>query len=104
MPQQDDYLATIPVGKLGIIALESSKGIAKKVDDYIVDWREARNHEHTETIHFNDYKKDSYLVTTTCPRFGTGEAKGMISAYVQPMRADIVIHGIKDCIRHYMDT
>ena len=59
MPQQEDYLGTIPVGKLGIIALESSKGIAKKVDDYIVDWREARNHEHTETIHFNEYKKES---------------------------------------------
>ena len=83
MPQQEDYLGTIPVGKLGIIALESSKGIAKKVDDYIVDWREARNHEHTETIHFNEYKKDSYLVNSTCPRFGTGEAKGVIRQSVR---------------------
>ncbi len=83
MPQQEDYLATIPVGKLGIIALESSKEIAKKVDEYIVDWREARNHEHTETIHFNEYKKDSYLVTSMCPRFGTGEAKGMLRQSVR---------------------
>ncbi|MBO5352866.1 MAG: ribose-phosphate pyrophosphokinase [Lachnospiraceae bacterium] len=83
MPQQEDYLATIPVGKLGIIALESSKGIAKKVDEYIVDWREARNHEHSETIHFNDYKKDSYLINSFCPRFGTGEAKGMLRQSVR---------------------
>ena len=62
MPQQEDYLGTIPVGKLGIIALESSKGIAKKVDDYIVDWREARNHEHTETIHFNELVRVSVPV------------------------------------------
>ncbi len=83
MPQHEDYLATIPVGKLGIIALESSREIAEKVDDYIVEWREARNHEHTETIHFNEYKKDSYLVTTMCPRFGTGEAKGVIRQSVR---------------------
>lgn len=80
---QEDCLATIPVGKLGIIALESSKGIAKKVDDYIVEWRNARNHEHTETIHFNDYKKDSYLINSVCPRFGTGEAKGMLRESVR---------------------
>ena len=80
---QEDCLATIPVGKLGIIALESSKGIAKKVDDYIVEWRNARNHEHTETIHFNDYKKDSYLINSVCPRFGTGEAKGMLRQSVR---------------------
>ena len=83
MPHQEDNLATIPVGKLGIIALESSKGIAKRVDDYIVEWRDARNHEHTETIHFNDYKKDSYLINSTCPRFGTGEAKGMLRQSVR---------------------
>ncbi len=80
---QEDCLATIPVGKLGIIALESSKGIAKKVDDYIVEWRNARNHEHTETIQFNEYKKDSYLVNSCCPRFGTGEAKGLIRQSVR---------------------
>ncbi len=81
MPQEE-YL-TIPVGKLGIIALESCKGIAKKIDNYIVDWRNNRNHEHTETIHFNEYKKDSYLVDISCPRFGTGEAKGMLHESVR---------------------
>ena len=80
---QDEYLSTIPVGKLGIIALESCKGIAKKVDDYIVEWRNSRNHEHTETIHFNEYKKESYLIDASCPRFGSGEAKGIIRESVR---------------------
>ena len=82
MPQ-DDYLATIPVGKLGIIALESCKGIADKVDDYIVTWRNEREHDHHDSIHFAEYKKDSYLISSTCPRFGTGEAKGMIRETVR---------------------
>ncbi len=82
MPQ-DDYLATIPVGKLGIIALESCKGIASKVDDYIVKWREEREHEHADAIHFNEYKKESYLINSVCPRFGTGEAKGLLRETVR---------------------
>ena len=82
MPQEDN-LATIPFGKLGIIALESSKSIANKVDDYIVEWRNVRNHDHSETIHFNDYKKDSYLIESSCPRFATGEAKGMLRESVR---------------------
>ncbi|MBE5950825.1 MAG: ribose-phosphate pyrophosphokinase [Lachnospiraceae bacterium] len=82
MPQED-YLATIPVGKLGIIALESCKGIANRVDDYIVSWRNEREHSHHDTIHFTEYKKDSYLINSVCPRFGTGEAKGLIRETVR---------------------
>ena len=36
---QKDLSKTIPYGDLGIIPLESSKAIGKKVDDYIVGWR-----------------------------------------------------------------
>lgn len=83
MAQQDEILNTIPVGKLGIIALESCKTIAGKVDDYIVEWRYNRSHEELNTINFVDYKKDSYLIETSCPRFGTGEAKGLITDSVR---------------------
>ena len=33
---------SIPVSSLGIIALESSKDIGQKVDDYLVQWRSSR--------------------------------------------------------------
>ncbi|MBR6358253.1 MAG: ribose-phosphate pyrophosphokinase, partial [Lachnospiraceae bacterium] len=71
------------VGRLGIIALESFKPIAEKVDDYIVEWRYNRSSDDLESIHFNDYKRDSYLIDTVCPRFGSGEAKGLIKESVR---------------------
>ncbi len=80
---QDEFFPSIPVGKLGIIALQSCSAIAKKVDEYIVEWRNNRVHDEIETIHFSDYKKDSYLVDATCPRFGSGEAKGLIKSTVR---------------------
>ncbi len=80
---QDEIWSTIPVGKLGIIALRSCDDIAKKVDKYIVEWRSGRTHEEMNTINFEDYKKDSYLVSAECPRFGSGEAKGLIKETVR---------------------
>lgn len=83
MPQQEKILETIPVGTLGMIALESSKSIGQKVNDYIVDWRKARESEHTSTMAFAGYQRDSYLIDASCPRFGTGEAKGVIKESVR---------------------
>lgn len=82
-PERKKYIETIPVGALGIIPLESSKSFGQKVNDYIVQWRNENDHEHTSTIAFNGYKKDSYLLQACCPRFGTGEAKGMLKESVR---------------------
>ncbi len=83
MMSQDNFLETIPVGTLGIIALESSNGLGQKVNDYIVKWRKQRTGEHTTTMAFAGYQRDSYLIKHACPRFGTGEAKGIIKESVR---------------------
>lgn len=71
-------LETIPVGSLGIIALKSCTELGEKVDKYLVDWRTEREHAHTEDLAFKGYQRDSYLLQAKVPRFGSGEAKGVI--------------------------
>ncbi len=71
-------LETIPVGSLGIIPLEGCKPLGAKVDNYLVKWRTARESEHKESLAFAGYQRDSYILNAKVPRFGTGEAKGMI--------------------------
>ena len=71
-------LETIPVGSLGIIPLEGCRSLGKKVDDYLVKWRTVRESEHKESLAFAGYQRDSYILQAKVPRFGTGEAKGMI--------------------------
>lgn len=83
MSAQDKQVETIPVGKLGIIALESSKALGQKVDDYIVGWRRSKASEHKSTIAFAGYQRPSYLIDAQCPRFGSGEAKGLIRQSVR---------------------
>ena len=79
---QKDLEQTIPYGDLGIIPLESSKLLGSKVDEYIVGWRtkaavDSSNH------YFTNYKKDSYVIDAVCPRFGSGEAKGILNESVR---------------------
>lgn len=71
-------LETIPVGSLGIIPLEGCRALGEKVDNYLVKWRTVRESEHKESLAFAGYQRDSYILNAKVPRFGTGEAKGMI--------------------------
>ncbi len=71
-------LETIPVGSLGIIPLRGCQELCEKIDQYLVDWRTTRENEHKDSLAFNGYQRDSYLLKTKVPRFGSGEGKGVI--------------------------
>ena len=71
-------LETIPVGSLGLIPLEGCKSLGEKVDSYLVTWRTERESEHKESLAFSGYQRKSYIISSKVPRFGSGEAKGMI--------------------------
>lgn len=83
MKRHDKLAETIPVGTLGILALESSRNMGKRVNDYIVDWRHERAARHTVASTFAGYDRDSFIIESSCPRFGSGEAKGLIKESVR---------------------
>ncbi len=83
MQQHERDLETIPVGSLGLITLKGCEALGKKINDYIVDWRKERENEHKTTIAFSGYQRDNYIVSTSVPRFGSGEAKGVINESVR---------------------
>ena len=73
----------LPVGDLGIAALEGCKELGRKIDEYIVTWRNDREHELEGAPELYNYTRDSYLVPLAVSRFGTGEAKGTIYGSVR---------------------
>ena len=83
MRNDERILDTTPDGMLGLIPLASCKEMGNKVDEYLVSWREKREHEHQNDAAFKGYRRDSYIITTSVPRFGTGEAKAMIKESVR---------------------
>lgn len=80
---EERNLETIPVGPLGIIPLESCKTLGEKINQYLVSWRHERESEHKTSIAFEGYQRNSYILDTAVPRFGSGEAKGIINESVR---------------------
>ncbi|MCP1110846.1 ribose-phosphate pyrophosphokinase [Lachnospiraceae bacterium PF1-21] len=78
-------LDNVPVGSLGLIAIKGCEKLGEKVDNYLVKWREESSHEHKDNIIFSGYEKDSFLIDAQVPRFGSGEAKGIINESVRGM-------------------
>lgn len=78
MPNIELLEKTLPVAPLKIVAMESCRGLGQKVNDYIVSFRENTINEVSESSLYVNYKSNNYLVDCCCPRFGTGEAKGIL--------------------------
>ena len=74
---------TLPIAPLKLIAMESCKTLGQKVNDYIVSFRENTINEVTESPLYKNYKSNNYLVDCSCPRFGSGEAKGVLKETIR---------------------
>lgn len=84
---------SFPVGKLGLIGMESCHDLAKQVDKWLVTMRK-------ESI---DQDASSYLIKSRCPRFGNGEAKGIIDESIRGKDIYILVDvGNYSCTYNFM--
>ena len=99
MPNDFVFRDQLPVAPLKIAALESCYDFAKKVNDYILEFRRNDTTELMKSkmdLHYRGYDCDNYLLDISCPRFGSGEAKGIINESVRG--ADVFV--MVDVLNH----
>ncbi len=75
-----------PYGELAIISMRGCEDISSKVDYYLTQWRDAAEGQ-------------SYVVNANCPRFGTGEAKGVLNHSARGLDAYIIC----DCFNYSVE-
>ena len=82
---------SMPVAPIRIAALAGCRDLAVEVDQKLVQYRkELSSHRYQDTIP-QGYYEDSFLVDCDCPRFGTGEGKGLINESVRGMDLFIMV-------------
>lgn len=64
---------------IGIIAMESARELGKKIDAHLMSWYFEEKPEARE----NSHEKKSMLLRASCPRFNTGDAKGVLGESVR---------------------
>lgn len=60
------------VAPLGIVATRGAQELAEKIDHYLVQW-----------LQDTPYAEDSFLVENECPRFSSGDGKGLIKTSIR---------------------
>ena len=86
MSNQYVFNDRLPIAPLKIAALESCRDLAEKVNGHIVNFRRNDTEElkrRQQNLQYRGYDVDSYLLNCECPRFGSGEAKGVIKESVR---------------------
>ncbi|MBQ8297304.1 MAG: ribose-phosphate pyrophosphokinase [Ruminococcus sp.] len=68
------------VAPLGIIAMESVTELGDKINGYLVDWAKK-----------GGYDKETFLVESQCPRFASGDGKGLIKSTVRGLDLFIIL-------------
>ncbi len=74
---------TLPVAPLKIVAMESCSELGQKVNDHIVSFRKNTINEVSESPLYVNYRSKNYLVDCCCPRFGSGEGKGILKETIR---------------------
>lgn len=68
------------VAPLGIIAMKGATELGDKINSYLVQWYKG-----------TPYEQESYLIDCECPRFSSGDGKGLIKSTVRGKDLFIVI-------------
>ena len=70
---------SMPVAPLKIAALRGCEELAQNIDRQLISFRQALIMGNPDDVlHQSGYLDETYLVDCDCPRFGTGEGKGLI--------------------------
>ncbi|MBQ8184875.1 MAG: ribose-phosphate pyrophosphokinase [Lachnospiraceae bacterium] len=83
MADMNQFNDILPIAPLKIAALNSCTDFAQKVDKHLTEFRKDSNLHHRDNISFLGYDQDTFLAKCSCPRFGTGEAKGRLDESVR---------------------
>ena len=74
---------TRPVAPLGIIAMPGCEKLGERINQYLKNWRDGIGEQNAELYTFPGYDRETFLLEVKCPRFGTGEGKGLLGQSVR---------------------
>lgn len=66
-----------------MVLFHGCEELGKKVDDYLCKMETRKGNAFRDDIAFSGYEKRFYLLDARVPRFGSGEAKGVLGESVR---------------------
>ncbi|MBU5429242.1 ribose-phosphate pyrophosphokinase [Kineothrix sp. MSJ-39] len=105
MPNLVELESAMPVAPLKLLALDSCKELGNRVNEYLVDFRKNVHNDIKQDPAFRGYSEENYLIDAACPRFGSGEGKGILSESVRGkdvfLMVDVCNHSLTYTVNGY---
>ena len=102
LSEWDQTLSNMPYGPLGIIAMQGIDELGADVNNYLCKWHELQDLQDEEFYTSPGQGREDFLIETACPRFGTGEGKGVIKESVRGFDIYILIDVCAYNVRYKM--
>lgn len=83
MPNLQPLFHSIPIAPLKLATLEGCRDLAEQVNHYLVSYRHNSPTLQIQNDNLQGYAADTYLVDCACPRFGSGEGKGVLNESIR---------------------
>lgn len=96
----NDY---IPVAPLKLIVMESAQALGNRVNQYLVNFRKNIDHRAKKDHAFQGYAEDTYILESTCCRFGSGEGKAQVNESVRGKDLFILVDVCNHSITYQMN-
>ncbi|MCI5583972.1 MAG: ribose-phosphate pyrophosphokinase [Lachnospiraceae bacterium] len=95
----------LPVAPLKLVVMDSAKELGDEINSYLVEFRKHLKNTFKNTPSWEGYTEDSYLTQADCPRFGSGEAKGIFYESIRGkdlyILVDVCNHSVTYTINGY---
>lgn len=91
LSEWDQTLNNMPYGPLGIIAMQGIDELGRNINSYLLKWHELQDLQDEEYYTSPGQGREDFLIDAACPRFGTGEGKGVIRESVRGFDIYILI-------------
>ena len=105
MPNLVELESAMPVAPLKLLALDSCKELGNRINEYLVDFRKNVHNDIKQDPAFRGYSEENYLIDAACPRFGSGEGKGILSESVRGkdvfLMVDVCNHSLTYTVNGY---
>jgi len=95
-------LTEVPFGPLGVIAMPGCEEIGERINTWLLKWHDLQEVQDHEFYTVPGKNRENFLIKAYCPRFGTGESKGVLKESVRGYDIYIIIDVCNYFVRYKM--
>ncbi len=91
LTEWDQNFVDLPYGPLGVIAMSGMEKMGESVNDWLLKWHSLQEIQDREYFTTPGSDREDFLIQAHCPRFGTGEGKGVLRESVRGFDIYIIV-------------